>query len=241
MKITKYIPNTITCLNIASGGLSVVFAFQDRFETALLCIIAAAVFDFMDGFAARLLKAYSEMGKELDSLCDVVSFGLAPSMILYNYLKGYDFISMAVACIPLVIAVFSALRLAKFNLDDRQTEGFLGLPVPANALFIGSMAAFAVQCPKFEEILMAWQFIIPIIAVLMSLLLVSEIPMFSLKFKSLKWATNRERYSFLIITIPAALVLLILKTHWTGIVFFIFAFYLLWNICAWLFRKLVSK
>lgn len=238
MNIKKHIPNTITCLNIISGGLSVIFAFEHNFDLALLCIVAASVFDFMDGLAARLLKAYSETGKELDSLCDVVSFGFAPAMILFNFLRGHGSFSFSEACIPLVIAAFSALRLAKFNLDTRQTEGFLGLPVPANALLIASAISFAGHSETLEHLLVANRFIIPVIVMLLSLLLVSEIPMFSLKLKSLKWAANKERYCFLLITIPVAILLPIYNIHFSGILFFIFGFYLLWNLAAWFVRKL---
>lgn len=130
MKIIKYIPDTITCLNLLSGSIAVIFAFRDDFDMALAMIVLAAVFDFLDGMAARALHAYSDIGKELDSLSDAVSFGLAPSLILFNYLDGFpsSCIRPFICYIPLLIAAFSALRLAKFNLDTRQTESFLGLP-----------------------------------------------------------------------------------------------------------------
>lgn len=238
MSIRKHIPNAITCLNIISGGLSVIFAFEHNFDYALLCIMAASVFDFADGLAARLLKAYSETGKELDSLCDVVSFGLAPAVILFNFIRSYSTFHIAIACFPLIIAAFSALRLAKFNLDTRQSSGFLGLPVPANALLISSMTTFATHWPTLTGLMTANQFVIPVIALLLSLLLISEVPMFSLKLKSLKWAANKERYCFLLITIPVAILLPIYNIHFSGILFFIFGFYLLWNLAAWFVRKL---
>jgi len=146
MKLTKYLPDAITCLNLLSGSAAVILAFQDDFDMALAMIVLAAVFDFLDGLAARVFHAYSDIGKELDSLADTVSFGLAPSLILYNYLAGFTSgIHSYICYIPLLIAAFSALRLAKFNLDTRQSESFLGLPVPASALFAASLAAFAGQ------------------------------------------------------------------------------------------------
>lgn len=241
MGIVKHVPNTITCLNLVSGGLSIIFTFEGRFEYALLLILIAALFDFLDGFAARLLKAYSETGKELDSLADVVSFGLAPSLMAFNFMREVHSVDFYIACIPLVMAAFSALRLAKFNLDKRQSTGFLGLPVPANALFAGSMIALACHYPAIGELLMPNPFVIPAVTFALSLLLVSEIPMFSMKIKSLEWKQNRERFSFLSITIPVAVFLICIRIHWTGIVFFVFAFYLVWNLCGYLFGKLFSK
>lgn len=242
MKIIRHIPNTITCLNLISGGVAVTYAFQDRFDLALGFIILAAVFDFLDGLAARALHAYSDIGKELDSLSDIVSFGLAPSLILYNYLNGFTSGVNAYICyFPLILAAFSALRLAKFNLDTRQSENFLGLPVPASALFAASLAAFASHCQETANQILANNYAIPAITLILSALLVSELPMFSMKFKSLKWKANAQRYTFLCIIIPAAVILLILRVHWTGIVFCIFAFYIIWNAAAALFRKLLHK
>ena len=222
MKLTKYLPDTITCLNLLSGSVAVIFAFRDDFDAALGMIVLAAVFDFLDGLAARVFHAYSDIGKELDSLADTVSFGLAPSLILYNWLAGFTSCIHPYVCyIPLLIAAFSALRLAKFNLDTRQSESFLGLPVPASALFAASLAAFA---GHYEHI--ANTFLLP---------------MFSMKLKSLKWKDNAQRFTFLCIIIPAAVILIILKIHWTGIVFTVFAFYIIWNAVAALLRKLLHK
>lgn len=242
MNFTKAIPNTITCLNLISGGIAIIFAFEDNFNMALGMIVLAAVFDFLDGLTARALHAYSDIGKELDSLSDTVSFGLAPSLILYNYLCGFSsWIHSYICFVPLLLAAFSALRLAKFNLDTRQTENFLGLPVPASALLASSMAAAAVHYPELANPIFSNNYAIPAVVIVLSLLLVSEVPMFSMKFKSLKWGNNRTRYIFLCITIPVSAVLLILKIHWTGIIFFIFAFYILWNAVSALFRKLSDK
>ena len=242
MKHLKYLPNTITCLNLLSGSVAVILAFRDDFDMALAMIVLAAVFDFLDGLAARLLHAYSDIGKELDSLADTVSFGLAPSLILYNYIAGFTSgIHPYVCYIPLLIAAFSALRLAKFNLDTRQSESFLGLPVPASALFAASLAAFAGHYEYIANTFLANNWAIPAVSVILCALLVSELPMFSMKLKTLKWKDNAQRFTFLCIIIPAAVILLILKIHWTGIVFSVFAFYIIWNAAAALLRKLLDK
>ena len=261
MKITKYLPDTITCLNLLSGSAAVILAFHDDFDMALAMIVLAAVFDFLDGLAARVFHAYSDIGKELDSLADTVSFGLAPSLILYNWMAGYTTgIQPYVCYIPLLIAAFSALRLAKFNLDTRQNESFLGLPVPASALFAASLAAFAGHYEHIASTFLANNWAIPAVTVILCALLVSELPMFSMKLKTLKWKDNAQRFTFLCIIIPAAVILLILKIHWTGIVFIpaaviliilkihwtgivftVFAFYIIWNAVAALLRKLLHK
>ncbi len=184
MSIVKYIPNTITAMNLVCGMSGILCTFYGRLDLAFYFMLAATVFDFCDGFAARVLNATSEIGKQLDSLCDLVSFGLLPAFMLHRLMVllrgGLDFWCF----IPLVLAVFSALRLAKFNVDERQTTSFIGLPTPACALFCGSLVHYAVLTPDSACVpLCASKFYLPIIAVILSALLVSEIPMFSLKFK----------------------------------------------------------
>jgi CDP-diacylglycerol--serine O-phosphatidyltransferase len=187
----KHIPNFITCLNLFSGCVASYLAFKSNYEGAFIAILLAAVFDFMDGFAARLLKAYSAMGKELDSLADMISFGLAPGAIIFSLLTESgtnEWLPFAGFLIP----VFSGLRLAKFNIDDRQTSSFLGLPVPANAIFwagiVYSFSPFLTNNTWFFLILIG----------VFCFLLVSEIPMFSLKFKNVSWRDNQNQYFFLI-------------------------------------------
>lgn len=198
MRIKNYIPNTITCLNLVSGCVASVMALEGNLMYAVVWIILAAVFDFFDGFAARLLKAFSPIGKELDSLADVVSFGVAPGMILFVLL------SWLAPILPLgglneyipywafVIPAFSGLRLAKFNIDERQTTSFIGLPVPAHALFWSSLG-YSVQ-PLLPQGGVALLVGLMALALVTSLLLVSEVPMFSLKIKSLAWKGNELRY-----------------------------------------------
>ena len=216
MNIRKYIPNTITCLNLVSGCIASVMAFEGNLLFALLWIVAAAVFDFFDGLAARALKAYSPMGKELDSLADVVSFGVAPGMILFTSLRIWASSSSAgclseyIPYIAFVVPAFSGLRLAKFNIDERQTTSFIGLPVPAHAL-LWSSAAYLLQ----EWLLsgQTWVVVVMIAAFCAtSYLLVSEVPMFSLKIKSLSWKGNELRYILII-----ASALLIISFGFIGI------------------------
>ena len=204
-RITRLIPNTITCCNLLSGCMAVMAAFHADAWRTLLWVVAGAIFDFCDGLSARLVKAYSPVGKELDSLADLVTFGLAPAMLCLMTLRQFnyptDFLVSAFPYIGLVLVVFAALRLAKFNTDERQTTSFLGLAVPANALF---------WCGLFQNDLSAipeapW--IIGALVILFAWLMISDIPMFSLKFKSLKWADNKIRFIFLIVSVVILILL----------------------------------
>ena len=189
--IKKHIPNFITCLNLFSGCVAIYFAFKGNYQTAFIAILIAGLFDFLDGFAARMLHAYSPMGKELDSLADVISFGMAPGAIVFSLLSGatiYEWLPFVAFLIP----VFSGLRLAKFNIDERQTSSFIGLPVPANAMF---WAGIVYSFPVF---LLGNIWILLILIGLFSYFLISEIPMFSLKFKNVAWKSNQLQYIFLI-------------------------------------------
>lgn len=208
--ITKHIPNTLTSLNLFSGCLAIIAAYENNFELAALFIVAGAVFDFFDGMSARLLKAYSPLGKELDSLADMVTFGVAPAMMIFSLLKGLmcislpEWLSFILPYTAFLIAVFSALRLAKFNIDERQTSSFIGLPTPANALFwIGICLGISSGIAGF--IANVW--IIEALILIFSYLLIAEIPMFSFKFKDISWKNNRIRYIFLILAVPMLIVL----------------------------------
>lgn len=202
--ITRHIPNVLTCLNLFSGCITGVMAFESRYELALLFIIISAVFDFFDGLAARALSAHSTIGKDLDSLADDVSFGVAPSLIVFSLFKEMPYpayMEGMATWLPysaFLISVFSALRLAKFNNDTRQTTSFIGLPVPANALFWASLVA------GYHPILTGGS-VHPlgllVLVCLFSWLLVSEIPMFSLKFKNLSWKDNKVSFIFLLFCI----------------------------------------
>lgn len=199
MKIVKHIPNAITCCNLLSGCASILLTFTGYLELAGLMIFMAAVFDFFDGFAARLLKAYSPLGAQLDSLCDVVSFGVAPSFIMYHYLNqvvSLELGSVNVAAFAaFFLAIFAALRLAKFNIDDRQTTSFIGLPTPAMGIFVASLPfTLRHESLAFMGALMTNPFFLFGVVALFSYLMVSEIPFFSLKVKSLKFKENKHLY-----------------------------------------------
>lgn len=206
--ITRHIPNALTCMNLFSGCIACVMAFHANFEMAMLFIVIGAIFDFFDGLAARLLHAYSNIGKDLDSLADDVSFGVAPALIVFSLFKEInypDYLSFLANWLPyaaFLIAVFSALRLAKFNNDTRQTTSFIGLPVPANALFWASLIAGCKPIASYHPLLTL------ALVCLFSWLLVSEIPMFSLKFKNLSWKENKIAFIFVIIS---AILLITLK------------------------------
>jgi CDP-diacylglycerol--serine O-phosphatidyltransferase len=187
----KHIPNFITSLNLFTGCIAVYLAFKGIYQGAFIAILLAAVFDFFDGFAARLLKAYSPMGKELDSLADMVSFGLAPGAIVFSLLNQTN-TNEFLPFLAFLIPVFSGLRLAKFNIDERQTTSFIGMPTPANAIFWGGMAF------SFTSFLVLNVWVLIIMTLLFSYLLVAEIPMFALKIKDVAWKNNQVQYRFLI-------------------------------------------
>ncbi len=232
MALRKYIPDIITSMNVVCGIVGVVFAFKGRLDQAFVLMIAAAAFDFLDGLAARALGAYSDFGKELDSLCDVVSFGVLPSVMLYTLMKTLMFGESAVCWIPLILTLFSALRLAWFNVDARQGDSFLGLPVPASALLAGSLCCYICHAPaSFLATWAAGPVFIPLLSVCLSLLLVSRIPMFSFKFHRGDSSTVRvKRFAFVAIVVAAALVCLLCGLHWSLAVLLSFVCYIVKNI-----------
>lgn len=207
--ITRNIPNTITCCNLISGCIATLSAFMGEIHMALLWIIIGAIFDFFDGMSARLLHVSSPTGKELDSLADDITFGMAPAAIVFyemGIMEYPAFLAPVQPYMPFVaflIAAFSALRLAKFNLDERQAMGFIGLPTPANALFWGALLVGA------GDIIENTTWMVPVVIVMILLscwLLVSEIPMFALKFKHWGWKGNEVKYLFLITCVPLLIV-----------------------------------
>ena len=205
----KHIPNTITCCNLIAGCIATYYAFQSDYQLALLFIVIGAVFDFFDGMVARLLHVSSPIGKELDSLADDITFGFAPSAIVFSFLSSFHIHLLFVPFLAFLIAAFSALRLAKFNLDERQTLGFIGLPTPANALFWGSLIV-SLNCQSWFEpyqIPEYWLYVVLVLIPVSCYLLVSEIPMFALKFKTGGWKGNEVKYVFLLTCIPLLLLL----------------------------------
>jgi CDP-diacylglycerol---serine O-phosphatidyltransferase len=202
----KHIPNFITSLNLAAGFAAIIFTINGDLITASWLIVAAMVFDFLDGFSARLLKAYSETGKELDSLADVVSFGVAPGLIIYKLLvasqdnlSGYDSgLTSILLYIIVLMPVCAALRLAKFNTDTTQTTSFKGLPTPANAIAVISVVlAGNYSSVQFLKSLTGSMAALLIYSVILSLLMVTRIPLLSLKFKSVNFRGNEGRYILL--------------------------------------------
>ena len=239
MGITKHIPNTITSMNLLCGALGVIFAFKGSLDLAFYMMLAGAVCDFCDGLSARALKAYSPMGKELDSLADLITFGLLPSIMLHRRLIEGG-VTGFWAYFPLIIVVFSALRLAKFNVDDRQGENFLGLPTPACAMWCGSLIYAADHGVMSMANLLHDTHLILISSAILAILLVSEIPMFSFKFQKGS-AYNRIRFSFLGIVAVFAIATLVLKINWSYIVLITFTAYVLMNLITALFSLRIRK
>lgn len=225
--IKNSIPNTITCLNLISGAIACVMAFHynetiaglSGYEWAFICIGAAAIFDFCDGASARLLHAYSDLGKELDSLADLVSFGLAPALLMFNTIAiANDDPLSPWAFMSLFIPAMGALRLAKFNIDTRQTTSFIGLPIPANAIFWIGLTSWLNVANFYPG---NWLMVIAIIAV--SLMMVCNLGMFSLKFKNFSIKENALRF----IIIIAAIVLTICLPGLSGLMWTILLYVLL--------------
>lgn len=207
----KHIPNLITCLNVTSGALAIYLAFNDNLLLAAWMVILAMVFDFFDGFAARLLNVKSDMGKELDSLADMVSFGVVPAILAHFLIRStfsvfdagetYYWVERVLSAVPLLVPAFSAYRLAKFNLDVRQTHSFIGLPTPSNALFwVMLVFCFYYQHDFF---VMMWSnpWLLAVSSLVLAILLISEVPMFSLKLVSSSWQNNSLLYCFLAATL----------------------------------------
>ncbi len=216
MKLKNHIPNFITLLNLFCGCLAIVASFKSDLIFASIFVFIGAILDFFDGLLARLLNARSEIGKELDSLADIVTFGVVPSIIVYQLIQNYSFECQfldkykALNYFPFIIALFSALRLAKYNIDNRQTISFLGLPTPANAIFWASVPIILYHYENninynFLNVYFAYLFHNPyylmLLTLLFSVLLVVELPLFSVKFKDFTWSNNKIRYYFLITAI----------------------------------------
>lgn len=175
----------------------IIWVIQGDILSGAYFVLIAAGFDFFDGFAARLLRVQSAIGKELDSLADVVSFGVLPGVILFSLTKSKSDLDW-LPYLTLIVPMLSAYRLAKFNLDTRQSDRFIGLPTPANALFISTLPHFAVQYPSWGSLLLLPLSMV-VIAWIFSILLVSEIPLIALKFKDYSLASNKTRYLLIFI------------------------------------------
>ena len=199
-RVSKHVPNAITCANLFSGCVGIVFAFQENLIFASYALFLAAIFDFFDGFASRVLQSFSHIGKDLDSLADMVSFGFLPSAILYElFLKTPQVpnVSSWLNFSAFLISVFSALRLAKFNNDTRQAESFIGLPTPANAILIASIPFILEHHVNFGDYILN-VYVLAVFVLVMCSLLVAEIPLMSLKFKNTDLDKNIYRYLLLL-------------------------------------------
>jgi CDP-diacylglycerol--serine O-phosphatidyltransferase len=192
----KHLPNFLTCCNLLCGCLGIVFTLEERGLPAAYLVWIACIFDFFDGFAARMLRTSSPIGRELDSLADVVSFGVLPAVVMYKMIG----VSTSSALLPYVafsIGIFSALRLAIFNVDETQSNSFRGLNTPANTLFITSL-------PLLRDDVGRWLYepwVLVTLTIVSSFMLVSRIEIFALKFKNFSWEDNRVRFTFLIVSV----------------------------------------
>ena len=223
MSIKKHIPNTITCCNLLSGCVSILFTCNNHLLWASAMIFIAAIFDFLDGFAARTLDAKSPIGGELDSLSDVVSFGVAPSFIVAWFLSksGIGWWVHDINLFPMlgfILAAFAAVRLAKFNIDTRQSHNFIGLPVPAVGLFIASLPFLTMEMNPYLLLAMVAIF---------SWLMISEVPFFSFKIKNLRFKDNVLRYFVVIFAIIAVIIMKLAALP------FVFLFYILLSVVCY--------
>lgn len=230
------LPNILTLINLFSGCLGVVFLFNDKWELVPLCVLVSLVADFFDGFAARFTKTNSELGKQLDSLADVVSFGFLPGAILFNLIAAtaHDapFESkLWVAAPGFLVTLFAALRLAKFNIDTRQSDGFIGLATPAATLFIAGVLLIHIYNPYGLASVVESAVFLYITTVVVSFLMIAELPMFSFKFKSFGWAGNEIRWLFIILSV------VLLATLKFAAVSVIIILYVLISIAQKLFKK----
>ncbi len=232
MSVKNNIPNFVTSMNLACGLIGVVFAFKGRLDISFYFMVGGAVCDFLDGLVARLLKAVSPMGGQLDSLADLVTFGVLPSIMLYRLMIECMFHESWLCWIPLIIALASAWRLAKFNVDERQKSSFLGLPTPACGLLVAALCYHI--CYEPASFLATWAaapVFVPVLSVVLAVLLVSEIPMFSLKMhKEDDRILKNKRLYMLLLVLAAIVVCVIFGYHWSFVVMTALCCYILKNI-----------
>lgn len=205
----QHIPNTITILNLLSGTFGIISVLEGNLIIGSIMMACGLIFDFLDGFVARLLKVSSPEGKELDSLADVVTFGLLPTVIIYKLMIGYACVSgKCTGLIPsdifpytaFIIVAFSALRLARFNVDERQSDQFIGLPTPAAAMVIGSIPLIIKYQPYLNEVILNPKVLLAL-SIGLSYLLIAELPLIALKFKNYSWKDNSYRYLLIAMSI----------------------------------------
>lgn len=199
MKIVKHIPNTLTCLNLICGMAGIYHVLEGELFYAAYFIFAAAILDFLDGFVARLLNAYSEIGKQLDSLADMVTFGVLPAFIVFSLLQDI-YPGSYLPFLAFFIGTQSAIRLAKFNIDTRQSDRFIGVPTPANGLLISTLPFMAEKFEWVENLMYNGVFLLGF-TLLFALLLTAELPLIALKFKNFTFKDNKYRYLTLLISL----------------------------------------
>ena len=238
MSLKRHIPNTITSMNLVCGLIGVVFALRSRLDIAFWWMLAASVCDFFDGWAARKLGAGSAFGKEMDSLSDLVSFGVLPALMLCLLMQTFRFDTGWLCWSPLVLTLFSGLRLAKFNTDPRQETRFLGLPTPAAALLCGALCCYCVHVPTgFLSTWAAGSVFIPLLALCLGLLMVSELPMFSLKLhQEDKRTTAVKWWTLVAFTVVCVSFCLVFGHHLSLAVVLVMLFYILNNLVYALFK-----
>ena len=238
-------------MNLLCGVLGILCSFEGQFPLAFCFMLGASVCDFCDGLSARLLKAYSPIGKELDSLADLVSFGVLPALMMCLFIKtdivadSLGWSSRIAVYAPLLLAVFSALRLAKFNVDDRQTDNFIGMATPTCAMLVGSMVCYSSLYDASAPWLRPSCVVVdsPLISVAQSLLLVREIPMFGMKIKKgarlFSGLQGKLRMIFLLAGAAVVVLVVCLHLHFSAIFFMVFSFYVVLNILAypWTVKK----
>lgn len=247
MNIKKHIPNFLTCCNLLCGCLAIVQAFEGNLVYSAYLVGLAAIFDFFDGFAARMLKVSSAIGKDLDSLADMVTFGVVPGVMMFHLIylsqisighpdllfygisKGSSFVNEKKGFVPIcyfgfLITIFSCIRLAKFNNDTRQTDSFIGVPTPAVAIFICSIPLIIKYNPSLGSLFITNNslLVLCLLSFILSLLLISELPLFALKFKHFKWKDNEMRFVFLAMSL-----LLLITLQFVGIPLIIIMYILL--------------
>ncbi|AWW32323.1 CDP-diacylglycerol--serine O-phosphatidyltransferase [Echinicola strongylocentroti] len=203
MNIKKNIPNAITCMNLASGMAGIYYVLEGNLYAATYFTLAAAMFDFLDGMVARLLKVHSEIGKQLDSLADMVTFGVLPSFVLFQLMK-VPFPDSYLPFCAFLIGIQSAMRLAKFNIDTRQSDRFIGVPTPANALLVCTLPFLADRFSWADSMIQNGIFLLAMTLVL-AMLLTAELPLIALKFKNFGWADNIFRYLVIAIAVVSIL------------------------------------
>lgn len=237
-EIKKHIPNALTCGNLICGTFGILYVFKGDLLTASILIGIALIFDWLDGFIARLLHVSSPIGKELDSLADMVTFGVLPAFMLMKLIEGsctdgtctIGLGGFYKPYIALALPIFSALRLAKFNIDTRQSDSFIGVPTPANGMLVASLPFIMTYQPEISQYLIQFNVLI-IYSIVMSYLLVAELPLFALKFKNFGWADNQIKYIFLILS-----VILLIMLKFVAIPLIIFL-YILLSVAQNLFKK----